>query len=64
MGVGLRAGEIAALDVIANQYGIARNALLRFAVRQFILEWRAGKIDLSGQVETPPPPKKKLNMPK
>jgi hypothetical protein len=64
LGVGLRIGEVAALDQIAARYGIARNALLRFAVRWFILQWRAGKVDLSGQVETPPPPKKKLTMPK
>jgi hypothetical protein len=64
LGVGLRAGEVAALDQIANQYGVARNALLRFAVRYFLLQFRAGRVDLIGQVETPPPPKKKLTMPK
>ena len=64
LGVGLRAGEVAALDQIANQYGVARNALLRFAVRYFILQFRAGKVDISGQVEAPPPPKKRLKFPK
>lgn len=64
LGVGLRAGEVEALDNIAAKYGIARNALLRFAVRYFILQFRAGKVDLTDQVETPPPPKKRLTMPK
>lgn len=64
LGVGLRIGEVAALDEIAAQYGITRNSLLRFAIRHFILQFRAGKVDLSRQVEAPPPPKKKLAMPK
>lgn len=64
LGVGLRIGEVEALDQIAGQYGIARNALLRYAVRWFILQFRVGKVDLSGMVETPPPPKKRLTMPK
>lgn len=64
LGVGLRAGEVAALDAITAELGgIARNALLRFAVRWFILQYRAGKVDLSGFVEEPPPPKRKLKMP-
>ena len=49
---------------IAARYGVARNSLLRFAIHYFILEYRAGKVDLTGMVEAPPPPKKKLNMPK
>lgn len=64
LGVGLRLGEVAALDIIAERYGIARNALLRLAVRRLILDFRAGKVDLTDQIETPPPPKKRLKMPK
>lgn len=64
MGVGLRGGEIKALDAISAENGnISRNALLRFAARQFIVDYRAGKIDLSGMIITPPPQKKKLQMP-
>jgi hypothetical protein len=64
MGVGLRAGEVAALDVIAGQLGIARNALIHYAVRWFLLQYRAGKVDLAGKVEEPPPTKKRLRLPK
>lgn len=63
VGVGLRAGEVAALDAIAGELGIARNALIRFAVRWFILEVRAGRVELGGYVEQPPPPKKNLRLP-
>jgi len=63
-GVGLRQGEMDALTAIGNELGgIARNALIRFAVRRFIMQYRAGKVDLSDYVETPPEPKKKLRMP-
>lgn len=65
VGVGLRAGEVQALDNIAAELGgIPRNQLMRFAVRWFILQFRAGKVDLSGFVKEPPPPKKRLEMPK
>ncbi len=63
-GVGLRQGEVEALDAIGRDLGgIARNALIRFAVRRFIMQFREGKIDLSRYVETPPEPKSKLRMP-
>jgi hypothetical protein len=62
-GVGLRAGEIAALDAIGEPLGLARNALIRFAVRRFLIEYRAGKVDLGQFIEEPPPPKKSLRMP-
>jgi metal-responsive CopG/Arc/MetJ family transcriptional regulator len=60
-GVGLRAGEIKALDAIGAELGgVARNALIRYAVRLLIHEYRAGRLDLAGDVEAPPPPKKRL----
>lgn len=63
-GVGLREGEIMALDAIGDSLGgIARNALIRFAVRRFLIGYRAGLIDLSEYVEEPPPPKKQLRLP-
>lgn len=63
-GVGLSEGEIRALAAIGEeQGGIARNALLRLAARRFILEYRAGRIDLASMIEEPPPPKKKLRYP-
>ncbi len=62
-GVGLRMGEIEALDQIAAELGISRNALLHYAVRWFLVQHRRGLIDLAGAVEIPPPPKKRLRLP-
>lgn len=60
-GVGLREGEMLALSQIGDELGgVARNALIRYAVRMLIHEYRAGRLDLAGEVETPPPPKKRL----
>jgi hypothetical protein len=62
-GVGLREGEIAAIDDIAASLEINRNALMRFAIRWFLLEYRAGRVDLGAYIEQPPPPKKTLRLP-
>lgn len=62
-GIGLRAGEIAALSAIAGRLGVARNALMRAFIRWAILEYRAGRLDLADNIEQPPPPKKRLRMP-
>jgi hypothetical protein len=62
VGIGLKASEIEALDAIARETGIARNSLGRFAIREFIKAYRRGEIDLSRQIEQPPPPKKRLRM--
>lgn len=62
-GVGLRQGEMDALEQIGAELGgVSRNALLRYAARLLIHEYRAGRLDLAGNVETPPPPKKRLKM--
>ena len=63
VGVGLTGGEMAAVQAIADAKGLARNAVLRYAVRLFIIQYRAGKIDLSQHIQEPPTPKKKLSMP-
>lgn len=62
-GVGLKEGEIAALDAIAESLNLARNALMRFAVRWFLMEYRAGRVDPGEYLEEPPPPKKTLRLP-
>lgn len=62
-GVGLRDGELQAVDNLAERLGVARNALLRFAIRWFILETRAGNVELDQFVEIPPEPKRRLKMP-
>ena len=45
-GVGLKEGELKALDQIGDVYGVAVNGLIRYAVQQLILEWREGRVDL------------------
>ncbi len=59
-GVGLREGEIAALDAIAQHYEISRNALLRLAARRLIFDFRAGRLDIEDMITTPATPKKRL----
>lgn len=61
LGVGLTQGERDALQAIADENEVARNAVMRFAMRYFLGEYRAGRIRLA--VEEPPPPKKKLILP-
>ncbi len=63
-GVGLRKGEIKALDASGESLGgISRNALIRFAVRSFLLDYRAGNVDMSGYLKEPEPPKPSLRFP-
>jgi hypothetical protein len=59
-GVGLKTGEITALQAIADTFELARNSVMRIGLRWFIAQYRAGKIDLSAYIENPPPPKKRL----
>lgn len=44
MSAGMRQGEIDALGTIANELGIARNAVMRIGLRHFIKAWRAGQV--------------------
>jgi len=62
-GVGLKEGTINALQALADQYDISRNALMKFAIRRFLLDLRAGKINLAEYIEIPPEPKRRLKMP-
>lgn len=63
-GVGLREGEIKALDDIAAVFAVSRNALLHFAARRLILDYRAGRLDLSELVIIPQAQKNRLRLPK
>lgn len=63
LGVGLREGEIKLVDKIAGELGVYRNALLRFAVRWFLLEYLAGRVEISDYIKTPPPQKRTLRLP-
>lgn len=62
LGVGLKEGEIMALKEIAEGLGLSVNALCHWALRDFIKRYRAGLINLVDQIETPPPPKKRLKL--
>ena len=61
IGVGLKESEVQSLDSIAEDAGLRRNALMRFAIRYFLKEYYAGRVDLSSSVETET--KHKLRMP-
>ncbi len=63
LGLGLYTGEKNAIEAIAEQVGVSRNALLHFAVNWFIVQFRAGNIDLTPFTQDPKPAKKKLNLP-
>ena len=63
VGTGLTAGEKAALKVIAAEHGITLNALMRFALRKFIVQVRTGEIDLDAEQAEPEPQKKRLRLP-
>lgn len=58
---GLNQGEVDALDRISALEGFKRNALMRYAVRRFLVDYLQGKIEL--QAEPPEPTQKKLRMP-
>ena len=62
VGTGLTLGEKEALRVIAASQEITLNALMRYALRRFIVEVRAGRIDLEAEQDKPEPPKKRLKM--
>lgn len=62
-GVGLKTGEVQAIQQIANSTGVAKNAVMRLAVRKFILDVRSGKIDPADYFEEPEAPAKKFKPP-
>lgn len=64
LGLGLTQGTVDALDAIKTEFGVSRNSLMVFAVRRFLLDYRAGKIDLAPYIEVPPEPNKRLRMPR
>ena len=64
VGVGLMTGEKEALKTIAAEQGLTLNALMRFALRDFIVKVRAGSIDLAQSQAEPEPQKKRLVLPK
>ena len=63
VGTGLTAGEKQALKSIAESHDLTLNALMRFALRRFIVDVRDGKIDLEAEQAEPEPVKKRLKLP-
>lgn len=63
VGVGLKQGEKNALMTIAAEQGLTLNALMRFALRDFIVKVRAGSIDLEQSKAEPEPQKPRLKLP-
>lgn len=59
VGVGLKGSEVGQLDDIARELGIARNALMRFALRYFIAQYRAGAVTVPVEREE----KRRVRMP-
>jgi hypothetical protein len=62
VGVGLKTSEVDMLDEIADDLGVSRNALMRYALRHFLTQYVTGEISLAEDVEAPEP-KKRLKMP-
>ena len=49
VGVGLKESELELLDRIADELDVARNGLIRFAVRHFLKAYLAGDVHLETQ---------------
>ena len=49
--VGLRRSELAELDQIARSVGVRRNAVMAWAIRQFLADQRAGRVKLADHLE-------------
>lgn len=62
IGVGLKESEVAELDRIVDDLDITRNALMRYAIRYFLMQYSAGSLNLARDVESPEA-KKRLRMP-
>jgi hypothetical protein len=63
-GVGLRKREIEALPALGESLGgISKTALIRFAVRSFLIDYRAAKVDMSSWLKEPEQPKPSLRFP-
>jgi len=50
-GVGLKEGELAAIEALAAEYGITKNAFMRLAIRRFVEMVRRREIDLNDSIE-------------
>ena len=44
--LGLREGELKAIDSLANRLGVPRNEVVRYAIRQLVREYDGGKAEI------------------
>jgi hypothetical protein len=58
-GVGITEGELRAVDDLAAKHGASRNALMRLAVRLFIENVRAGRVNLEEYFVEPERPRRR-----
>lgn len=59
VGVGLKQGEVAAIDELARSIGFTRNAVMGWLLRYCLAELRAGRLEIPVVTET----KRKLGKP-
>ena len=52
VGVGLKEGEVEALDRLAENLDVSRNALMGWALRWFMKQHKAGKVEIPVEQET------------
>ena len=60
--VGLKESELEALDRVAAELELSRNAVMRWALRAFLKSYLAGALDLTPFIKTPKV-RKTLEMP-
>ena len=63
-GVGIKEGELAAFEAMAERYDVTKNAIMRIALRYFLVEARAGRVNPEDYIVEPDKPKKKTRLPK
>ena len=62
VGVGLKESEVRMLDAIADELDVARNAVMRYAIRYFLAQYQSGVVNPADDVQEPEV-KKQLKMP-
>jgi hypothetical protein len=63
-GLGIRKGELLAVELLAQRYDVSRNAFIKFCIRYIITEVREGRLDPSEYLRPAERPKREFNFPK
>ena len=63
-GVGVKEGELAAFEALAARHDVTKNAIMRIALRYFLVKVRAGEVNPEDYLEEPEKPKKRTRLPK